>query len=246
MDEGMEAGFSIEGDEQAPQPQKSRSRRARGSRRGSVGNALMVGIDVINGDAPEPLESPGSPTTAPVTVAVGSRNPVKLSSAEAAFKLLLPRAPEVAVQGFAAASGVPDQPMGDSETKAGALNRATAAYEMFQERNGCTPTYAVGMEGGIADDGSAMDCFAWMCIYDGARQGTAKTASFQLPQRIAELVRSGMELGAADDIVFGTKNNKQGDGTVGHLTKSLLSRTDYYTPAVLLAFIPFSYPELYA
>lgn len=55
----------------------------------------------------------------------------------------------------------------------------------------------------------------------------------------------GMELGDADDAVFGTKNAKQGDGTVGHLTHNVIDRTKYYTSAVILAMIPFHWPDLY-
>jgi len=45
--------------------------------------------------------------------------------------------------------------------------------------------------------------------------GYAKTATFQLPPPIAELVRRGDELGTADDKVFGGKHNKQRGGTIG-------------------------------
>jgi non-canonical (house-cleaning) NTP pyrophosphatase len=97
----------------------------------------------------------------------------------------------------------------------------------------------------VSDDGEKMECFAWTAVYNGKNMGTARTASFFLPKQIRDLVLEGMELGDADDKVFGTVNAKQGDGTVGHLTKGIINRTQYYAPAVVLAFVPFMWPDLY-
>jgi inosine/xanthosine triphosphatase len=188
-----------------------------------------------------------------ITVAVGSKNPVKVNAGELGFSKLFP-APEytLVVEGFGAPSGVPDQPVGDKETKHGAMNRAKACWDMYVEAHGGQkPNFAVGMEGGIegmdASSVDAMTCFAYITIYDGEenRYGSSKTATFDLPEKMATLVRSGMELGTADDRVMGTINSKQGDGTVGALTNGLISRTDYYVPAVVMAFIPFNHPSLY-
>ena len=68
-----------------------------------------------------------------------------------------------------------------------------------------------------------------------------------LPQhrQVCELLHQGVELGKADDIVFERYNSKQGDGTVGILTRSLIDRTHYYVHALTLALIPFMNPTLY-
>ncbi|MEM6529629.1 MAG: DUF84 family protein, partial [Chloroflexota bacterium] len=55
-------------------------------------------------------------------------------------------------------------------------------------------------------------------------------------------VRGGMELGDADDIVFGRSNSKQQTGSVGLLTGDALTRETYYLHAVVLALIPFKNP----
>ena len=39
--------------------------------------------------------------------------------------------------------------------------------------------------------------------------GKSRTATFFLPEEVAELVRQGQELGSADDIVFNVSNSKQ-------------------------------------
>jgi len=66
-----------------------------------------------------------------------------------------------------------------------------------------------------------------------------------LPPQVTKYVREGMELGQADDIVFGSSNNKQKGGAVGHLTNGVIGRSEYYKHAVILAFVPFQWPELY-
>lgn len=180
-------------------------------------------------------------------IAVGSKNPVKLQAGKLGMAMVLKK--EVEVEGFGAPSGVPDQPVGDAETKQGAINRAKVAWKMYCDAHGSQPDYAIGMEGGIDgfDENTTMTCFAYIVIYDGKldKFGCAKTATFDLPEAMAKLVREGMELGDADDKVMGTVNSKQGEGTVGALTNGLISRTNYYVPAVILAYPIFNFPDLY-
>lgn len=54
-----------------------------------------------------------------------------------------------------------------------------------------------------------------------------------------------MELGAADDHLFGTINSKQSGGSVGQFTRGVIDRTRYYEHAVVLAFVPFLWNSLY-
>jgi inosine/xanthosine triphosphatase len=182
-----------------------------------------------------------------IRIAVGSKNPVKLNSATNGFEQILNENASITVESFAynVPSGVPDQPIGDDETLKGARNRATACFIEFKDDQGSDPDYAVGMEGGISDENGLMTCYAYITIYNGSKFGSAKTATFEIPKAIADLVRGGMELGDADDAVFNKINSKQGDGTVGQLTKGLISRTEYYIPAVILAYVKFNYPDLY-
>jgi inosine/xanthosine triphosphatase len=153
------------------------------------------------------------------------------------------------VIGFNVPSSVPDQPFGDEETKLGAKNRAERAWIAYQEVNeGSKPDYSLGMEGGLVRselDELGMECLAWIAVYNGEKFGFAKTASFELPRNMSRLINDGMELGAADDVIFKSTNSKQSVGTVGHLTNNVISRSLYYEQAVILAFIPFNWPELY-
>ncbi|MDD5645622.1 MAG: DUF84 family protein, partial [Candidatus Bipolaricaulis sp.] len=66
-----------------------------------------------------------------------------------------------------------------------------------------------------------------------------------LPDAVAQLVRQGMELGAADDRVFGRMGSKLDQGAVGLLTGGIIDRTALYEHAVILALIPFRNDALY-
>ena len=87
---------------------------------------------------------------------------------------------------------------------------------------------------------------AWVVIIDRAgKTGKARSGSFVLPKKIAALmVNEDLELGDADDIVFGQSDSKRKNGSVGLLTGDVITRADFYTPAVTLALIPFHNPAL--
>jgi inosine/xanthosine triphosphatase len=182
-----------------------------------------------------------------LSIAVGSANPVKMGAAKAGLMNILQLGEDMLdMHGFNVASGVPDQPLGNEETKQGAINRAKAAHAAYQAEHNAAPTYSIGLEGGIQySENDQAECFAWIVAYNGEKYGSAKTATFTLPKAMIDLVKQGIELGYADDQVFSTVNSKQGKGTVGHLTKGVMDRTEYYTTAMTLAMIPFLWPELY-
>jgi len=173
-------------------------------------------------------------------IIVASKNPVKLNATLTGFQRMFPNE-EFGVEGVAADSGVPDQPMSDSETLQGAQNRVANARTSHPEAD-----YWVGLEGGIENRNSDMEAFAWMVVQskDGLT-GKGKTGVFFLPPEIARLINSGMELGEADDIVFNKKNSKQSGGAIGILTDNAIDRTGYYTEAIMFALIPFKNPALY-
>ena len=182
-----------------------------------------------------------------IKIAVGSKNSAKVDATRRAFEQAFCGV-TIEVDGYDAASGVADQPVGDDETKRGAMNRARRAYEAACGSQGSMPpTYSVGLEGGVTTlaEGETIECFAHMVVYDGARFGASRTATFALPEAVAALVRGGMELGDADAAVFNRMNAKQGEGTVGHLTRGAVDRSAYYSHAILLALIPFFWPEMY-
>ena len=172
-------------------------------------------------------------------IVVASTNPVKIQAALEGFQRMFP-AEQFTAQGIGVPSGVSDQPMSDRETLQGAINRVTRAQHEIPDAD-----YWIGLEGGVEDKLGEMEVFAWMAIKsrDG-RMGKGRTATFYLPEETATLVRQGIELGHADDQVFGRANSKQQNGSVGLLTGDVVDRTAYYVLAVILALIPFRNPTL--
>ena len=172
-------------------------------------------------------------------IIVGSQNPVKIRAVESAFEQVFPQT-LFQISGCEAISGVSDQPMSDGETLLGAQNRADDCQRQHPEAD-----YWVGLEGGCQFEGDALEAYAWMVIRTQNQVGKARTAAFILPNAVAQLVRQGLELGDADDQVFGQKNSKQRGGAVGLLTRNIIDRQSYYEHALILALIPFLHTDLY-
>ena len=85
----------------------------------------------------------------PLSISVGSTNPVKIKAARAGVvKAFNEEKFAITVEGYSVSSGVSDQPMGDFETKKGSKNRAMNAAEKYKDQLGNYPSFAVGMEGG--------------------------------------------------------------------------------------------------
>ena len=105
---------------------------------------------------------------------------------------------------------------------------------------------------GVSGVRSIVSCFAWMAVLRPSPEGPptwgcARTASFELPPPIVSLMRgtdgNPMELGSADDKVFGDINSKQKGGTVGKVTQGLVDRTAYYEHALVMALAPFLHDD---
>ncbi len=172
-------------------------------------------------------------------IIVASRNPVKIQATLYGFQRMF-AGEEFEIQQITVPSGVSDQPKSDEEAIRGALNRACQASQAIP-----SASYWVGIEGGVQEWGQDMVAFAWVVILDQARIGKGRTGTFFLPNEVSRLIHQGMELGEADDIVFGRTNSKQENGAVGLLTGDVIDRAAFYEQAVILALIPFRNPDLY-
>ena len=176
------------------------------------------------------------------TVIVGSKNPSKLQAVRMGFQNVFPEH-EFVFLTAEVSSNVSSQPMGDQETLTGARNRAHNARQACPKAD-----YWVGLEGGLSGlDGveESLAAYSWIYILGKNQVGFGRSASYILPNKIADLIRQGMEQGEADDLVFGQENSKQASGGVGLLTNDLITRAELYAMAVKLALIPFIQQELY-
>ncbi len=174
-----------------------------------------------------------------IEVIIASQNPVKIEAVRAGFEQMFP-AQSFDFEGVKVASGVSEQPMTNEETLQGAINRANHAQKEKPDAD-----FWVGVEGGIEKFKGEGETFAWIYVLSGSLSGKAKTGSFFLPKKVFDLVESGMELGHADDVVFGQSNSKQKNGAVGLLTGDVMTRKSLYMPAVILALIPFKNRAFY-
>ncbi|MCK5687523.1 inosine/xanthosine triphosphatase [bacterium] len=172
-------------------------------------------------------------------VIIASLNPVKINSVKIGFEKMFPDE-EFIYEGISVLSGVSDQPMDNRETLAGARNRSKNAKKEIPDAD-----FWVGLEGGCEKVDDEMQGMAWITVQSNQKIGKARTGTFYLPKKVAELIDEGKELGEADDIVFGHTNSKQKQGAVGILTGNVIDRTSYYVEAIILALIPFKNPELY-
>jgi inosine/xanthosine triphosphatase len=178
-------------------------------------------------------------TAAARRLVVASRNPVKSQAVARGYARVFPDH-SVELVTASVESGVADQPMSNSEALEGATNRARAARAASPDAD-----LWFGVEGGIEDTDNGMTAFAWIVVASADRMGRGRTATFYLPDEVARLVRGGMELGDADDVVFGRSNSKQQDGAIGLLTDNVIDRTALYEHGVIMALVPFKNDELY-
>jgi inosine/xanthosine triphosphatase len=173
-------------------------------------------------------------------IVVASTNPVKKNAALAGFQRMFPEE-SFEVEGVATSSGISDQPMGETETFRGAMTRVENVSKAMPDAD-----FWVGIEGGLEDREEQMVELAWVIVKSAdGKIGKARSATFQMPNKIAELVRQGKELGEANDIAFGLTNSKQANGAVGIFTRDVITRESYCTETVILALIPFRNPDLF-
>jgi len=172
-------------------------------------------------------------------IIVASHNPVKLEAVRLGFEKMFPQE-DFSLEAVEVSSGVSRQPFSDAETLKGARQRALHAAQARPDAD-----FWVGIEGGVEDHAGEMASFAWVVVHSRDRQGVSRTGTFFLPPAVASLVQQGMELGEADDVVFGKTNSKQVNGAVGLLTGDVVVRATLYEQAVILALVGIKNPELY-
>ncbi|KAB1189127.1 MULTISPECIES: inosine/xanthosine triphosphatase [Haloferax] len=164
-------------------------------------------------------------------IAVGSGNPVKRRAVERAI-------PHASVAAVAVDSGVSEQPVGHDETISGAVTRARRAFESGDYALG------VGIEGGVAAHPSGSDTdddlylIMWSAVTDGDRVGRGAGPTFALPDRIADRIRAGEELGPVMDDVLGTEDVAKNEGAAGAFSEGRITRADALVSAVTAALSP--------
>jgi len=170
-------------------------------------------------------------------IILGSKNPAKLEAVRLAFSRFFPNENVIEVEGQSAPSGVSDQPMSHEETVTGAINRALYCKGHYEG------DFFVGLEGGIAEFPATKELcltsWAVLVAKDNERIGKGGGEMLVLPLELCELLSQYKELAPAADIYFKKYNVRENEGTVGALTKGLVSRSQWFEKALILALASF-------
>lgn len=162
-------------------------------------------------------------------VAVGSKNPVKVSAVEAVFSKVFGSAEVLSVK---VDPGVPAQPFG-LDTIRGAENRAKRALEVSGA------DYGVGIEGGLLELGGRWYNLGFIAVIDREGfMGTGTSGWFELPPAFLERLREGEELAEVLDRLYGVEGVGRREGAVGLFTGNRVMRKDLYIHGLYMALIP--------
>lgn len=162
-------------------------------------------------------------------VVSATTNPAKIQAILQAFNEIFGEG-SCHIESVSVESGVPEQPFGSDETRAGARNRVTNARRAQPNAD-----FWVAIEAGI-DEGST---FSWVVIDDGNLRGEARSATLPLPQVILEKVRAGEALGPVMSQYTGIDEIGRKEGAIGVFTAGKLTRSSVYHQAVVMALSPF-------
>ncbi len=172
-------------------------------------------------------------------VAIGTKNPAKISAVEQAFTKVWPDR-QCEFIGVEVVSSVSDQPMTDEESIIGATNRAKSAMEKVQA------DFGVGLEGGLQKIGNQwFDC-GWIVILDKKEhRGIGSSIKMEVPPKMMRYIHEGIELGKVVDIVFHVENAKHSNGHFGLMTANAITRVEGYRDGVIAALAAFINPEVF-
>ncbi len=160
-------------------------------------------------------------------IAVGSANQVKVAAVRSVMERVYG---DVRITAIDVSSGVPPQPFED-QTHQGSVNRARAALGDHD--------MAVGIEAGVFEMLDGLYDIQHCTIVDrDGKETYGQGSGFRYPDRIADLVRSGMTVGDAVHEVYGSTDIGKRQGAVGLLSKGLLDRKSLTEQSVTAAMIP--------
>ncbi len=162
-------------------------------------------------------------------VVCATTNPAKIRAILHAFTAIFGEG-SCHIDAVSVESGVPEQPLGSEETRAGARNRVSNARLARPEAD-----FWVAIEAGI-DEGST---FSWVVIENRQCKGEARSATLPLPQVILQKVLAGEALGPVMSHYSGIDEIGRKEGAIGIFTAGKLTRESVYHQAVILALSPF-------
>ena len=184
-------------------------------------------------------------TKTTLSVAVGSKNASKIRATKDALTKVFPNH-EIKVTGISVESGIAAQPLSDSETMNGAINRATNLKLLNEPFD-----YYIGIEGGInLLNGMYFECGFVAVLNNDNVLGVGTSGRFELSSKIIKLLniddgKAEMELGYVMNLLSGLDNVRENAGAMGLLTNGLLDRDVAYQTGIIFAFSKFVSSKIY-
>lgn len=158
-------------------------------------------------------------------IAVASHNPAKIRAVQDCFDELGIAAEIISVE---IGSGVSAQPFSVEETRQGAVNRASAAFNEEYD-------LAIGLEGGVFELGDSIYLCNWGAMLSSeGKIYSAGGAQIPLPEEIARELRNGKELGPVMDWYANETGIRHHKGAIGILTANVMNRGDMFGHIVKL------------
>jgi inosine/xanthosine triphosphatase len=168
-------------------------------------------------------------------IALASTNRAKLGATRAVVARIFQQSE---VQAVTVVANVPDQPIGDEQTQAGAIARARAALASDGANLG------IGLEGGLRQTLGGWALCSWAAVVDRTdRLGVGGGGILLLPPMVVERVLAGEELGPVMDELAQETETRHGRGASGILTGGLLDRTRIFENALICALAPWLHPS---
>jgi non-canonical (house-cleaning) NTP pyrophosphatase len=91
-----------------------------------------------------------------------------------------------------------------------------------------------------------MYIFSWVAVVSkNGRRSFGSTGWLPLPEIIAREIRKGGELGPVMDKIYQDSDIKKKGGAVGMYTNNLITRTNFFETAVILAMSKFIHESYY-
>lgn len=162
-------------------------------------------------------------------VVSATTNPAKIQAILQGFDQIF-GAGSCHIESVVVESGVPEQPLGDAQTRAGAQNRVENARRARPDAD-----FWIAIEAGIDADST----FSWVVIQRGEKRSESRSATLPLPRAVLKKVYAGEALGPVMSALTGIDEMGRKAGAIGLLTGGALSRSSVYLQAVILALSPF-------
>ncbi|GGK06657.1 NTPase [Lentibacillus kapialis] len=162
-------------------------------------------------------------------ISIGSKNPSKIGAVKSIFAC-------DEVISMNVPSQVSNQPFSDSETKEGAIHRATGSLTASSSDIG------IGLEGGVMNVDDKLYLCNWGALV--TRDDiifTGSGARVLLPEKIGAELQKGIELGDVMDDYAHKKHIRKKEGAIGILTNNQVSRKEMFIHVVKLLYGQWEY-----